>query len=252
MTVRYPILAPDVQIKPIPSCPRYFASSDGRIWSSCRSIELRELKPSLGKHGHLRVGIVDVEGKYRCRFVHRLVLEAFVGPCPPGYQGCHDPDPSPSNCNLSNLRWDTCQGNHDDRVRAGRQPYGAKNGRAKLTEEQIRDIFAAIAAGVSQRRLARMYGITRTSIRYILLRKNWKYLEGPPPIKSRPLLTESQAARIIQLGRQGMNQYEIAKRFGTTQSNVSLIILGKSWRGLHRDDRWKALIASEPDSACGP
>src|SRR5688500_4928598 len=37
--------------------------------------------------------------------IHRLVLMAFVGPCPAGMEGCHN-DGNPLNNALDNLRWD--------------------------------------------------------------------------------------------------------------------------------------------------
>jgi hypothetical protein len=48
--------------------------------------------------------------------VHTLVLNAFVGSCPPGMQGCHFPDRDTSNNRLENLRWDTRSANQLDAV----------------------------------------------------------------------------------------------------------------------------------------
>lgn len=46
--------------------------------------------------------------------VHRLVLEAFIGPCPDGMVGCHT-DGDPLNNRLDNLRWDTPSNNNRDK-----------------------------------------------------------------------------------------------------------------------------------------
>jgi flavin-dependent thymidylate synthase len=46
------------------------------------------------------------------------MLESFVGQAPDGTQACHN-DGNPLNNTLENLRWDTAQGNADDRVRDG-------------------------------------------------------------------------------------------------------------------------------------
>lgn len=51
-------------------------------------------------------------------YVHRLVLEAFVGSCPEGMEACHN-DGNPGNPQLENLRWDTRSENERDRVRHG-------------------------------------------------------------------------------------------------------------------------------------
>ena len=58
-------------------------------------------------------------GKVTCRYVHRLVLEAFVGPCPPGLECLHR-DHDTANNRLRNLRWGTRTENIEDKVKAGR------------------------------------------------------------------------------------------------------------------------------------
>jgi hypothetical protein len=48
--------------------------------------------------------------------VHRLVLDAFVGPCPDGKECCHLNDIGTDN-RLENLRWDVHKANARDQVR---------------------------------------------------------------------------------------------------------------------------------------
>lgn len=50
--------------------------------------------------------------------VHSLVLEAFVGPRPPGMVCCHN-NGDPADNRLENLRWDTQSSNLFDAVRHG-------------------------------------------------------------------------------------------------------------------------------------
>jgi hypothetical protein len=57
--------------------------------------------------------------------VHRLVLLAFVGPCPVGEEGCHN-DGDHTNNRLSNLRWDTRRENNLDAVRHGTHPWAKR------------------------------------------------------------------------------------------------------------------------------
>ena len=59
------------------------------------------------------------------RRVHRLVIEAFVGPCPPGTEVLHAND-DPSDNRLSNLRYDTRSANILDRVRNGTHNHANK------------------------------------------------------------------------------------------------------------------------------
>jgi hypothetical protein len=53
--------------------------------------------------------------------VHRLVLLAFSGHCPPGKEGLHWDD-DPTNNRLENLRWGTPGENQQDCIRNGNHP----------------------------------------------------------------------------------------------------------------------------------
>lgn len=79
----------------------------------------RVLKPAPHRSGHQRV--VLISGKVRKnRFVHELVLLAFVGPRPiPEMDSCHG-DGNPMNNRLGNLRWDTKRNNQLDAVKHGK------------------------------------------------------------------------------------------------------------------------------------
>jgi hypothetical protein len=69
---------------------------------------------------------VTTKGYYRAwvggrnQRVHKLVMEAFVGPCPPGKQCLHR-DGNGLNNRLENLRWGTPEENTQDMIKHGRQ-----------------------------------------------------------------------------------------------------------------------------------
>ena len=65
------------------------------------------LTVALSKNGVLK--------KFR---IHRLVLQAFHGPCPPGMVGCHN-NGIVDDLRASNLRWDTKSANALDCVAHG-------------------------------------------------------------------------------------------------------------------------------------
>lgn len=92
------------------SIPRVDAR--GRRWTR------RILRPGAQPSGHLSVSLSST-GERSMRKVHRLVLEAFVGPCPEGMEGLHRDD-DPMNNDLANLRWGTRSDNLHDAVRNGR------------------------------------------------------------------------------------------------------------------------------------
>lgn len=114
--------------KPAPGYEGLYSVSDrGRVRSESRMItasngERRRLpesilKPYKNTTGHLRVDLWENHKRKR-RYVHRLVLEAFVGEAPPGTQTCHWND-DPEDNRLENLRWGTPNENMLDRVRNG-------------------------------------------------------------------------------------------------------------------------------------
>jgi len=97
------------------SLPRLVRSGSGGL----KPIPGTVMKPAIGKWGHLSVDLYKGGKKTRRVFrVHRLVLEAFVGPCPEGMEVCHN-DGIASNNRVGNLRYDTRSGNKLDRVRHG-------------------------------------------------------------------------------------------------------------------------------------
>ena len=122
--------------EPIPRYAGYYEASDqGRIRSLDREttrsdgrIQRRKgriLKPVVSSAGRHQVYICMPGMKQSAQQVHRLVLEAFIGECPPGMEACHWND-DPADNRLSNLRWDTRASNMDDRVSNGRDPNASK------------------------------------------------------------------------------------------------------------------------------
>lgn len=86
----------------------------------------RNIAGELDHGGHVRVQLCR-GGKKRRVFVHVLILEAFVGPCPTGYEGCHG-NGVPGDNHLINLQWGTKAHNARDRVAHGRDHH-ARRGR---------------------------------------------------------------------------------------------------------------------------
>ena len=103
---------------------RYFASDDGQIMGpGSRSSGPGALKPRLDRDGYATVNVY-VSGRVRNRKVHRLVLEAFVGPGD-GLHARHL-DGDPSNNRLDNLAWGTASENNYDMVRHHTHHNGSK------------------------------------------------------------------------------------------------------------------------------
>jgi len=81
-------------------------------------------------------------------------------------------------CNSRHLTPKTRQ-EHVDDTGPFAHVHGCENGRAKLTEQQVIDIRAALAAGATAGGLAKRYGLgSATTIRAIRDRKTWAWLDA--------------------------------------------------------------------------
>lgn len=92
----------------------------GRPFAARRRLKGRIFKLSRRtRDGYVYVGL-SANGVIHHRKVHQLVLEAFVGPRPPGMESCHNNHVRHDN-RLVNLRWDTRKANARDRAINGSQ-----------------------------------------------------------------------------------------------------------------------------------
>lgn len=120
--------------RPVPGFEGHYEVSDrGNVRSIDRLVRRgdhhqwcwgRNLATTAGEWGHLWVHFYRDHVQYH-RGVHRLVLEAFVGPCPDGMECCHNNGDSADN-RLENLRWDTSSANKLDNVRNGSHAQAKK------------------------------------------------------------------------------------------------------------------------------
>lgn len=100
---------------PVVGFERYEVSDQGRVRSL---IGRTKILTGIRQHaGHLVVQPRKDKRMYH-KFVHRLVLEAFVGPCPAGME-CRHLNGNPSDNRLENLAWGTKRENGYDRVLHG-------------------------------------------------------------------------------------------------------------------------------------
>ena len=93
---------------------QYEVSDKGRIKSYRRHKEGQILRPGCMPQGHLSVAL----GRKNSQCVHKLVLNAFVGVAPDGYE-CLHANGNPADNRLENLRWGTRSENIRDAVRHG-------------------------------------------------------------------------------------------------------------------------------------
>jgi plasmid maintenance system antidote protein VapI len=217
--------------------PKYRVGNDGFVWKFAKSFaRWRKLKPLLHRDGYHRV-VLYKNGKRKWFQMHRLVLLAFVGPCPKGWESRHFPDADKSNNQLSNLCWGTKSQNCQDKViqgtsnRGKHYNQGEKSGKAKLTESQVLFIRKEFASGrINQIELARRFSLNSSVISGIVRGKYWKEVGGPLVGNTRNKLTSDKVQSIRLLTEEGKSQTEIARIFGVDPSSISNVIRGKTWK----------------------
>lgn len=106
---------------------------------------------------------------------HRVACRVFHGPPPAGKPwAIHSCGQGHLACVAPwHLRWGSVQDNSDDAVAHGTIPRGIDHIRAKLDDDKVREIRAS---GLSQRALARMYGVSRGAIASVLRGDTWKHV----------------------------------------------------------------------------
>lgn len=150
--------------KSIPGAPTgYEVSSLGRVKNPRGKI----LKVVLNYKGYHYIKI-----QKRNRYLHALVLEAFVGPKPEGMLTRHL-DGNKTNNDLSNLTWGTPAENSIDSIAHGHTLPGEKNPSAKLTWAQVAKIRSETGSA-SLVQLGLRYGVSKTCIRRIHKNQIWR------------------------------------------------------------------------------
>jgi len=166
--------------------PRYEVSTLGRVRGPKG---LR--KPVRIKSGYLTI-LANVNGKPVLKYVHALVAEVFIGPCPAGREVAHG-DGNRANNAIWNLRYATRLENTRDRILHGTMNGAARNGQARLSWEQVDEIRRlAMEPGTSDGSLARKYSVSRATIERLLRGGAWKEEHREPPPISRFISAEQE------------------------------------------------------------
>lgn len=150
----------------------YWASSYGNI-KSRRKI----LKPYKTGTNRNYLSVCLFKNKLeKLYYIHRLVLETFIGSCPLGME-CRHLDGNSSNNRLDNLKWGTPHENQQDRILHNTYQYGSKNPMAKLNDNKIREIRKLHIEGKTNREIAKIYKVSTRAIRFIINKERWKHVQ---------------------------------------------------------------------------
>ncbi|WP_084542836.1 HNH endonuclease [Deinococcus murrayi] len=127
--------------------------------------------------GRKSYGVVTVAYKqYR---VPRLSAHVYLGFDLTSQQiVCHRCD-NPRCFNPDHLFMGTLSDNMQDMLAKGRQnpPKGSRNGQARLTEDDVREIRRLGKSGVHQREVAERFGISYSYANNVINGERWKHVE---------------------------------------------------------------------------
>ena len=137
----------------------------------------RELKPVLYPNGYLIVRLFKGGKKYQ-KLLHRLVATTFIDNPNPKYTVVNHIDGNKLNNNINNLEWTTIGMNVSMAWGAGLNDCrGAKNGRAIVNEDDVREMRKLHKEGKTIKELAITYGLSRTATSSIVNYKTWTHIE---------------------------------------------------------------------------
>lgn len=153
--------------RPVAWAPGYEVSNVGRARSVARTItdelgRVRRLRsvtlaPVTNRSGHLSVQL-RARGVSVRVYIHRLVLEAFIGPCPDGYECCHRND-DPTDNRLVNLYWGTRRDNMLDQVANDKHPWSRRTHCSRGHEFTARNTFVTSSGGRGCRECRRRHNL---------------------------------------------------------------------------------------------
>lgn len=122
------------------------------------------------------INLSKLDGKKRTFRVHRLVMMAFNPVENMDELEVNHLDGNKKNNKLENLEWCTASENQKHAFRTGLQKArkGESSNFAKLTEEDVKQVFELRKQGLLQREIAEIVGCTSSNISAILRGKSWK------------------------------------------------------------------------------
>lgn len=111
----------------------------------------------------------------RVRIVSRVVCEIVNGPAPsPDHHAAHSCGRGNDGCVAArHLSWKSPKENNADKIEHGTAPRGENNHFAKLSEDQVRDIWRMKGAA-TQQQIADQFGVSRALVSCIHRGKIWQ------------------------------------------------------------------------------
>ena len=167
-----------MEFRAVPGWPGYEVSEDGQL--RCL-LKYRNKSPNTrwgttNVHGYkVHVLTNKLKGVRKLVAAHRLVASAFLPPPQEGQTEVRHLDGDRANNHFQNLAWGSSKENSEDMVRHGRSARGEKNPQAKLTAQQVLDIFESLKT-LSGAEVSSKFGVSEATVSRIRNGNHWAIL----------------------------------------------------------------------------
>jgi DNA-binding CsgD family transcriptional regulator len=224
---------------------RYEVSDDGQLRNRMTGHTRR---PGPARDGYCRT-VLCHDGKRTSVYVHILVARAFLGPKALNHDDVHHIDGNKANNRAENLRWVSRSENLNSLHQSGYvapRAFGERN--AKMME--------MVSQGMSQRKIARHFGISQAAVAQSLRRERsgkWRAAKAAPAshqprvryfvrwLKSHPYLYERTYKGVKSAGRPLYND----RYLGRVDDDIARV-----WEA--RGDRTFAPALARPANSSAP
>jgi hypothetical protein len=151
--------------------------------------DLGRVKSLIGRYG-ISERILKIQSNNNCypyvslykdkvlknKAVHILVLEAFVSLRPDGMTASHVLNNDPNDARLCNLAWEPHSVNCLRKLEHGTDQKGVRHNLHKLNDADVRQARSLYREGLSQRKLAKMFGVAQSTMWAALRGQTWSHL----------------------------------------------------------------------------
>jgi len=168
-------------MKKIKNYPGYFIDKSGCVYSDRFCKNRIKLKPRIS-NGYWSL-FIRKNNRYHKVYIHRLLLEAFVGECPLKNE-CRHLNGNRLDNNLDNLKWGTRSENQLDRNFTGTGHRGELSPMNKLTMKQVLKIrrlakqgkIRKTENGCNYKNIGKIFNTAPSNIGSIVTRRSWSWL----------------------------------------------------------------------------
>lgn len=228
-----------MELKEIPGFPRYFAGTDGKIYSNTRN-NMRPMSPYMDRYGYLALK-PRINGKMKTQGVHRLLALAFI-PNPENKPQVNHKNGIKTDNRIENLEWATESENvkhaFDHGLVSARR--GEDSNFSSITEEIAHEVCKLLEdRKLKDWEIMERLGVTRSVVSHMKGGSRWTHVSKnydiPEPRSNSRQLPKEQVIDICGLLNAGHKPKEISDELGFKFHTVSQIAYRARYKSISKD-----------------